>query len=94
MRQTCDELASHRFLAICPDLFWRFEPGVELSDKTDWEKALALYEAYDLNTGVLDLMATMQAARTLPGASGKVGLLGFCLGGLMTFLTTSAPCDA
>ena len=89
MRQTCDELASHGFLAICPDLFWRLEPGVELSDKTDWDKALALYEAYDLNTGVIDLMATMKAARTLIGASGKVGLMGFCLGGLMTFLTTA-----
>ena len=75
-------------MAICPDLFWRLEPGVELSDKTDWDKALALYEAYDLNTGVIDLMATMKAARTLIGASGKVGLMGFCLGGLMTFLTT------
>ena len=32
MRKTCDELASHGFLAICPDLFWRLEPGVELSD--------------------------------------------------------------
>jgi carboxymethylenebutenolidase len=89
MRQTCDEFASQGFLAICPDLFWRLEPGVELSDKTDWEKALALYEAYDLNTGVTDILATMQAARTLRGASGKVGLLGFCLGGLMTFLTAA-----
>jgi carboxymethylenebutenolidase len=37
MRQTCDELASQGFLAICPDLFWRLEPGVELSDKTEWD---------------------------------------------------------
>ena len=57
-----------------------------LSDKTDWDKALALYEAFDLNTGVTDVMATMKAASTLPGASGKVGLMGFCLGGLLTFL--------
>ena len=89
MRQTCDELASNGFMAICPDLFWRLEPGVELSDKTDWDKALALYKAYDINTGVLDVMATMKTARTLFGASGKVGLMGFCLGGLMTFLTAA-----
>jgi len=86
MRQTCDELASDGFLAVCPDLFWRLEPGVELSDKTDWDKAVALYEAFDLNTGVADVMATMKAVRTLRGASGKVGLMGFCLGGLLTFL--------
>ena len=31
----------------------------------------------------------MEVARSLPGASGKVGLLGYCLGGLMTFITTA-----
>ena len=89
MRQTCDELASQGVLAVCPDLFWRLEPGVDLSDKTEWDKALALYNAYDLDAGVVDLVATMKKARTLAGALGKVGLMGFCLGGLMTFLTAA-----
>jgi carboxymethylenebutenolidase len=89
MRMTCDELAAHGFLAVCPDLFWRLEPGVELSDETDWDKALELYDAYDLNKGVIDVLATMRQMRTLAGASGKVGLMGFCLGGLMTFLTAA-----
>ena len=29
MRQSCDELAAQGYLAICPDLFWRMEPGVD-----------------------------------------------------------------
>ncbi|MCW5623530.1 MAG: dienelactone hydrolase family protein [Burkholderiales bacterium] len=89
MRTTCDELAAAGFLAVCPDLFWRLEPGVELSHTDDWPKALALYQAYDLNAGVPDIAATMEAARGLPGASGKVGVMGYCLGGLMTFLTAA-----
>jgi carboxymethylenebutenolidase len=89
MRQTADELAAQGFIAMCPDLFWRAAPGIQLSDKTDWDKAGKLYEEYDLDKGVDDIAATIKAAHALPGASGKVGLMGFCLGGLMTFLTAA-----
>jgi carboxymethylenebutenolidase len=91
MRQTCDELAALGYLAICPDLLWRLEPGVEMSDRTEAElvKALALYTAFNVDTGVDDVARAIQVARTLPGATGKVGLIGFCLGGLMAFLATA-----
>jgi carboxymethylenebutenolidase len=91
LRETCDELASLGYLALSPDLFWRMEPGVDLSDRTDAErkKGFALYTAFDYEAGVADIASTMQLARSLPGASGKVGLMGYCLGGLMTFLTTA-----
>ncbi|MEP6885210.1 MAG: dienelactone hydrolase family protein [Gammaproteobacteria bacterium] len=91
LRETCDELAAQGYWAISPDLFWRMEPNVDLSDKTEaeWKKAFALYTAFDYATGVADIAATMDVARSLPEASGKVGLLGYCLGGLMTFLTSA-----
>lgn len=91
MRDTCDELAAQGYLAMCPDLFWRMEPGVELSsfNEAEWKKGLALYQAFDIDKGVDDVAATMSHARQLPGASGKVGVMGFCLGGLMTFLTAA-----
>lgn len=89
MRQTADELAAAGFVAICPDLFWRQKPNVELSDKTDWEIGLKLYQAYDLTQGVADIVATVHAARALPYTTGKVGVMGFCLGGLMTYLTAA-----
>jgi carboxymethylenebutenolidase len=92
LRQTCDELAQQGYLAVSPDLFWRIEPGVDITDQSEeeWEKAFALYTAFDRDSGVRDIAATMEAARSLPGANGKVGLIGYCLGGLMTFLTTAA----
>jgi carboxymethylenebutenolidase len=91
MRATCDELAERGFLAICPDLFWRQEPGVELSQWTEaeWNKGLALYKAYDYDKGLSDIADTLKAARKLDGASGKAGVIGFCLGGLLTFLTAA-----
>lgn len=91
MRDTCDELAAKGFLALCPDLFWRMEPGVELSsfDEAEWKKGLALYQTFDIDAGVDDVAATLAHARQLHGASGKVGVMGFCLGGLMSFLTAA-----
>ncbi len=91
LRDTCDELASQGYLALSPDLFWRMERGVDLSDQTEaeWKKGFALYKAFDYDAGVADIVATMETARTMPGASGKVGLMGYCLGGLMTFIVSA-----
>lgn len=91
MRETCDTLAALGYIAVCPDLFWRLEPGVELSDQSqaEWKKGLSLYQAFDIDKGVGDVATTMAKARTLPGASGKCGVMGFCLGGLITFLTAA-----
>ena len=88
MRQSCDELAAQGYLAICPDLFWRIAPGLDLSDRTEAERArgLALYNAFDLDAGVNDIAATLQAARAMPDATGKVGVVGYCLGGLLALL--------
>lgn len=37
LRATCDELAAQGFIAVCPDLFWRLQPGVELTDQSQDE---------------------------------------------------------
>jgi len=91
IKQTCDELAAQGFLAIAPDMYWRQEPGVSLSMWSDeeWKKGLGLYAAYDRDQGVKDIMVTVEAARRMPGSSGKVAVMGFCLGGLMAFLTNA-----
>lgn len=91
MRDTADELAAAGYLAICPDLFWRIEPGVDITDKTEaeWKKAFSLMNAFDADQGVLDIDAAIDAARADPGCSGKVGAVGFCLGGKMAYLTAA-----
>ncbi len=91
MRATCDELAAEGFIALCPELFWRQERHVDLSVRTqpDWRKGVTLYQAFDLDAGVRDVEATVTAARALSGASGRVGVMGFCLGGLLTFLAAA-----
>jgi carboxymethylenebutenolidase len=95
MRATCDWLADMGFLAVCPDLFWRIEPRIDITDKSqaEWDKAFALFKAFDQDKGILDLKATLAAARKLPGANGKAATLGFCLGGRLAFMM-AAQSDA
>jgi carboxymethylenebutenolidase len=91
MRTTCDRLASSGYMAICPDLYWRLEPNVSLTDKTpeEWDKAMRLLNAFDVDAGLRDLAATLDAARQLPGASGAVGVVGYCLGGRLAYLVAA-----
>ena len=91
LRETCDALAAAGFFALCPDLFWRQTPGVDLSvtSESDWKIGLDLYMAYDRDKGVVDVLETMKAAAQLEGATGKVAVMGYCLGGLMAYLTAA-----
>src|SRR5271163_3416610 len=89
IRKTCDELAEQGFLAIAPDLFWRQEPGVDLSvtSEDDWQHGLRLYQSYNRDAGVTDIGDTLDTTAKLPECTGKIAVQGFCLGALMTFLT-------
>src|SRR5580658_3668202 len=89
IRKTCDELAEQGFIAVAPDLFWRQEPGVDLSVTSDanWQHGLRLYQAYDRDAGVTDINYTLNAVAKLPEFTGKIAVQGYCLGALMTFLT-------
>jgi carboxymethylenebutenolidase len=89
MRHKADWLAGEGYLAIAPDLFWRLEPGIDITDQTEaeWAKAMDYMKRFDVDSGVRDIQATISAARGM-GVS-KVGAVGYCLGGLLAFLTAT-----
>lgn len=88
MRETCEWIADLGFYAVSPDLFWRLEPGVDLTDKSEaeWKKAFELLQRFDQQKGIEDLKATLAAARQLPGCNGRAGSIGYCLGGRLAFM--------
>ncbi|MBS0294980.1 MAG: dienelactone hydrolase family protein [Proteobacteria bacterium] len=98
MRDTCDRLAADLgALCVCPDLFWRIEPGIDITDQSEaeWKQAFALYNAFDVDKGIEDIAATIAQVRESGLTNGKVGAVGFCLGGLLAFLTaTRTDADA
>src|SRR5580698_6728931 len=91
MRDITDGLAAQGYLAICPDLFWRIEPGIDITDKSEaeWKRAFELFNAFDVDKGIKDIGATIAHARQHPAHDGKVGAVGYCLGGLLAFLTAT-----
>jgi carboxymethylenebutenolidase len=91
MRDVCDRLAAAGFLAVSPDLFWRLEPGVDITDQSqaEWDKAFDLFGRFDVDQGVEDIRATIDVVRALPGCDGKVGAVGYCLGGRLAYLTAT-----
>jgi len=91
IRAHCDEIAGQGFVAVAPDLYWRQEPGIELdaSSDADWQHAVRLYQEYDRDTGAKDIRDAASVVADLPDCTGKVGLLGYCFGGLMVFLTAA-----
>lgn len=92
MRDICDSYAYQGLIAICPDLFWRIEPGVQLTDKTkeEWGKAMSLMNAFDVDKGVEDIQATIDhMLDNDTQCAGRVGAVGFCLGGQLAYLAAA-----
>ena len=85
MRSVADWYAAHGFVALCPDLFWRMERGVQLTED-DRPKAFQLYQDLDEAKAVEDSAASLDFLRKYPACSGRVGAVGFCLGGNLAYL--------
>lgn len=88
MRAVADWYAARGFVVACPDLFWRQEPGVQLVDGRDEDRrrAFELYQGLDEAKTVEDAAATLAFLRRHPACTGKVGTVGFCLGGKLAYL--------
>lgn len=88
MRETARQVADLGFHVLAPDLFWRMKPGIQLTDKSDseWKEALDLMNQFDQAKGVEDLKATVAFARTMDGSNGRVGTMGYCLGGRLAMM--------
>lgn len=93
LRAIADDYASQGFNAVVPDLFWRQEPGVKLdpSRPEDRERATQLMHGLDQALAVSDALAAAAMLRGLEGANGKVGAVGYCLGGKLAYLLSTEP---
>jgi carboxymethylenebutenolidase len=90
IRGVADYYAEEGYVVLAPDLFWRIEPGIELGfTESERQKAFGYRARFDIDKAVEDIGATMEALRSLPQCKGKVGAIGFCLGGLLAYLSAA-----
>ena len=91
LRSITDWLAGEGYMAIAPDLFWRLDPGIQLdpTKEKEFDKGLELFGQFSADKGVEDIQATISTLRKMPGCNGNVGNLGFCLGGLLSYLSAA-----
>ena len=88
MRDICDWIAGQGYVAACPDLFWRIEPGIQLTDKTEteWQRAFELFNLFEVDKGIDDMKRTLDEIRGLEACNGRAGTVGYCLGGKIAYL--------
>lgn len=90
MKTMADRYAEEGYVVLVPDLFWRLEPGVDLSySDADQKQAFSLYQRLDIDQAVADVGTAVEALQERPECNGKVGFLGYCLGGSLAYLVAA-----
>jgi carboxymethylenebutenolidase len=82
MRAKVDRFAREGFLALAPDLYH----GKVATNDAD---AGTLMSALDFGRAVAEIGAAAQWLSAQPRSNGKVAVLGFCLGGALTFASAA-----
>jgi carboxymethylenebutenolidase len=86
MRDIADLYAAEGYVVLCSDLYGHLEPGLDLEQtEADRRKALALLERLDRDRAVADVASAAAVLRVRPECTGKLGVLGFCMGGGLAF---------
>jgi len=89
IRAVADRYADDGFVVVAPALFDRIERGVELRGSgEDMERAMDLLKSFDIEKGVDDVAAAVQCERCF-GNVKKIGVLGYCLGGTLAWLSAA-----
>jgi len=88
IRAVTERVAREGYVALAPDFFHRTHPGIELGyDEAGMATGMKGLMALDADTMIADAQAAVAFLRKQPGVTGKIGALGFCIGGHMTYLT-------
>jgi carboxymethylenebutenolidase len=96
IRGVADQYASDGYTVLAPDIFWRMQPMVDLGyGEKDFEQARGYMQKMDFAAAVKDLAATVAVLRGLPECTGKVASIGYCMGGMLSYLcAANAGVDA
>jgi carboxymethylenebutenolidase len=90
VRDVARRWAAKGFFALPFDALWRVRRNMVLSyEGPDNKAAHDYHDAFDFPRAMPDVQAAIDTLRALPGANGKVGIVGFCLGGTIAYLAAA-----
>jgi carboxymethylenebutenolidase len=88
IREVTERVAREGYLALAPDFFHRSFPGLDVGyDEKGMEVGMKGLAALDADQMIADARAAVAQLRFTSGCTGKIGAMGFCIGGHMTYLT-------
>jgi carboxymethylenebutenolidase len=87
VQSVADGYAAEGYLAVAPALFDRVEPGLIMHEynQETMQRGYGVMQKVDPDQALLDVAAAVKEA----SAGGKVGVVGFCFGGRMAWLSAS-----
>ena len=90
IRAVADQYAADGYCVIAPDIFWRDEKRLDLGyDQNGFDKGLALLGKINLDLAGADMAGAVAALRRHAACTGKVGSVGFCMGGMLSFIAAA-----
>ena len=90
IRSVAEQYAADGYLVVVPDLFWRSGARIELTyDEAGWKRAVELMNATDITKAQDDIKLAIAALKDQPGLDGGVASIGYCFGGLLSYLTAA-----
>lgn len=87
IQAVADQYALDGYVVLAPDVFWRLQPGVNLNyDEAGSAQAFNYMKRLDFPQAVQDLTVAVNKLRALPETTGNVASVGYCMGGLLSYL--------
>ncbi len=94
IRSVADQYASDGYVVLAPDLFWRMQPKVDLGyGEADTKQAFAYRKGIDLDLADRDIAATVGALKAMEAVAGGVGVVGYCMGGMLAYRAAAHGSD-
>ncbi len=86
IQNVADNYAKQGYVVLAPDLFYRLEPGFTSGyEPAEMTKAFKYYQEFNEELGLIDLQEALTYLKKLPYCTGKLAVLGYCLGGKLTY---------
>ena len=77
------------YVTLAPDMFWRIDRRYERKDESGMGDAFAIVQQLDFEKAAEDIQATHAHLVGMPECTGKIGAVGFCLGGALAFMAAT-----